>query len=102
MIKGSCGDPGAEGASCWARTPIPPHQMSRALGQFGLVCRFIPPQALPPLCSCNRLERQPGKPIEVSLDAAARAQGHVLFVSMPRVCLSTVLRRIDRSCRKAE
>lgn len=43
----------------------------------------------------------PREPIAVSLDMS-EGQGGVLFVYMPCLRLSTVLRRIDRSCRKAE
>lgn len=47
------------------------------------------------------LHGAPREPIAVSLDMT-EGQGGVLFAYMPCLRLSTMLRRIDRSCRKAE
>lgn len=59
--------------------------------------RHVPPSPFLPRCG-----GQPGKSIEVSLAMAERGHGSVLFVYVPCMHLGTTLRRIDRSCRKAE
>jgi len=57
---------------------------------------------IPPESFLARCGEGMGKSFEVSPAVAERGQGSVLFVYMPCMCLGSTLRRIDRSCRKAE